>query len=208
MNSQPKSVLTIGHSNHSAATFLSLLRNGNIDAVADVRSSPYSRFNPQFNREELEKRLKDSGIHYVFLGKELGARTDDQSCYLNGQVQYDRLAHTATFQSGLDRVQSGALRYRIALMCSEREPLECHRTLLVARSLVERGIPVEHIHADGGIESHEAAMLRLLDLVDLPRVDLFRTREELLADAITRQAQRVAYVDKAQSQMIVDEDSL
>lgn len=207
MSSQPNSVFTIGHSTHSAATFLSLLRNGDINAVADVRSSPYSRFNPQFNREELEQRLRDNGIHYVFLGKELGARTDDQSCYLNGQVQYDRLAQTSTFQSGLDRVQSGALRYRIALMCSEREPLECHRTLLVARSLVERGIPVEHIHADGRIESHEAAMLRLLDLVDLPRVDLFRTREELLADAITRQAQRVAYIDKAQSQMIVEEDS-
>ncbi len=124
MSASAKSIIfTIGHSTHSAEVFLALLRQHGVEAVADVRSSPFSRFNPQFNREPLEQFLKANGIWYVFLGKELGARSEDRSCYLDGRVQYGRLAQTALFQSGLDRVQQGAARYRVALMCAEKEPL-------------------------------------------------------------------------------------
>ena len=91
----------------------------------------------------------------------------------------------------------GAARYRVALMCAEKEPLECHRTLLVAKALVARGQPVLHIHADGRLESHEAAMERLLDVTGLPKADLFRSKEELLSEALARQEQQVAYVDQA-----------
>jgi uncharacterized protein (DUF488 family) len=207
MSATGNAVFTIGHSTHSAEAFLALLRQHEVGAVADVRSSPYSRFNPQFNREALEPFLKANGIQYVFLGRELGARSDDRSCYLDGRVQYARLARTTVFQSGLDRVLQGAARYRVALMCAEKEPLECHRTLLVAKALAERGQPVQHIHADGHLETHEAAMLRLLDVTGVPKEDLFRSREELLAEALARQERQVAYVDEVQASMTLREDS-
>lgn len=206
MSTTEKSVFTIGHSTHSAEAFLALLREHGAEAVADVRSSPFSRFNPQFNREPLEQFLKTNGIRYVFLGKELGARSGDRSCYLDGRVQYERLAQTPLFQSGLDRVLQGAERYRIALMCAEKEPLECHRTLLVAKALVARGRPVLHIHADGQLETHEAAMERLLEMTGVAKGDLFRSREQLIAEALGLQEQRVAYVDEAQTSMTLREE--
>ncbi len=207
MNATGNPVLTIGHSTHTTDAFIALLRMHGVEAVADVRSSPFSRFNPQFNRETLEQSLKGSGIRYVFLGRELGARSEDRSCYENGRVQYARLARTPGFQSGLNRIIEGTAQYRIALMCAEKEPLECHRTLLVAKALVERGVEVLHIHADGHLESHEAAMDRLLDMTGIPKEDLFRSKEELLSDAQAHQEQKIAYVDETLAAMTVKEDS-
>ena len=195
MNDVPGTVLTIGHSTHALDAFTALLHRHHVTAVADVRSAPYSRFNPQYNRKPLTEALKVQGIWYVYLGRELGGRSDDPDCYEDGRVCYDRVAATKSFRNGLDRVMDGATRHRIALMCAEKEPLDCHRTLLVARALDERGIDVAHIHADGVAESHKAAMDRLLDIQKLPREgDLTGTRAKLLDEAIARQAQRVAYV--------------
>jgi uncharacterized protein (DUF488 family) len=206
MTSNAATVLTIGHSTHSAEAFLALLRVHDVEAVADVRSSPFSRYNPQFNRVPLEQLLKANGIHYVFLGKELGARSDDRSCYDHGRVQYSRLAQTALFQSGIDRVLQGAAKYRVALMCAEKEPLECHRTLLVAKELAVRGQRVLHIHADGHLETHEAAMERLLKMTGVPDEDMFLSKEELLAKALARQEEQVAYVEEAHEPMTLRED--
>lgn len=125
-------VLTIGHSNHPIERFIGLLKQDGVTAVADVRSAPFSRHNPQFNKDSLQQSLSEAGIAYIFLGKELGARSNDRSCYEDGRVQYERLARTDLFLDGIERVRKGAEQYRIALMCAEKEPLECHRTLLVA----------------------------------------------------------------------------
>lgn len=192
-------VFTIGHSNHTLETLVELLREHGVDALADVRSAPYSRFNPQFNREPLAASLKVEGIAYVYLGRELGGRPVDRECYDDeGRVLYDRVAATETFRSGLERVVDGAARFRIALMCAEKEPLHCHRTLLVAHELERRGVGVAHIHADGRMESHDDAMDRLIDLTGVrPAAGLFRraqTRAELIAEATGRQARRAAYV--------------
>lgn len=196
MNSTRNPVFTVGHSTHALGAFVDLLRRNEVTAVADVRSAPYSRFNPQFNREALEAELKERGIRYVFLGRELGARSDDPSCYEKGRVQYARLARTALFHSGIERVLRGANEYRVALLCAEKEPVECHRTLLVARALDDLGVEVRHILADGRTETHGGAMDRLLDLAGLPHEDLFRSRGELVAAAIARQEARVAWVDE------------
>src|ERR1700674_3398382 len=147
-------IFTIGHSTHPQKRFIALLLQHGITALCDVRSKPYSRVNPQFNREELKESLRERCIKYVFLGKELGARSEDPMCYENGKVQYDRLAHTDLFRRGLERVQNGMKDYRLALMCAEKEPLECHRTILIARHLADLGFDVQHIHADGRLESH------------------------------------------------------
>jgi len=189
-------VFTIGHSTHSLGAFVALLNRHGVTAIADVRSAPFSRFNPQFNREALEVGLAAHRIKYVFLGRELGARSSDASCYENGRVLYTRLARTQLFRGGLNRIIKGSHEYQIALMCAEKEPLDCHRTLLVARALTERGCVVEHILADGRLEAHGASMARLLDIVGIPRRDLFRSQEELLAEALSRQEERIAYINE------------
>ena len=186
-------ILTIGHSTHPQKRFIALLLQHGITALCDVRSKPYSRVNPQFNREELKESLRERCIKYVFLGKELGARSEDPMCYENGKVQYDRLAHTDLFRRGLERVQNGMKEYRLALMCAEKEPLECHRTILIARHLADLGLDVQHIHADGRLESHTDALSRLVRILNLPEHDMFRSPGELLADAYRRQEERIAY---------------
>lgn len=188
-------ILTIGHSTHELAVFLDLLKRHDAEVVADVRSSPYSRFNPQFNREILKKELRTHGIRYVFLGEELGARSDDPSCYENGRVQYERLVRTEPFRSGIKRIERGASEYRVCLLCAEKDPLECHRTILVSKELVEHGSPVSHILADGSIETHEEAMSRLLEITGLSMNDLFNTREQLLTNALKLQAEKIAFVN-------------
>ena len=198
MNSFENPAFTIGHSNHSLNSLIALLRMHRVTAVADVRSSPYSRFNPQFNRDTLACGLKKFRIEYLFLGRTLGGRFDDPTCYVNGRVRYDRVAVTKSFRRSLDRVVQSVTKHRIALLCAEREPLDCHRTLLVARALEEQGIDVAHIHGDGRLENHAEAMDRLLERFNLhPEGDLFRSlqpREKLIAEAVALQAKRVAFV--------------
>jgi uncharacterized protein (DUF488 family) len=189
-------VLTIGHSNHTIERFIELLRQHQVTALADVRSAPYSQIQAQFNREALALALKQEGIAYSFLGKELGGRPADKTCYENGRVQYQRVAATPIFRSGVERILAGVQSYRIALMCAEREPLECHRALLVAPELEKAGVAVLHVHADGRTEPHSDAMSRLLDLYRLAEDDLFRSRSELIEEACYRQQERVAFTGK------------
>lgn len=190
-------VYTVGHSTHTIEKFLDLLERNGVTALADVRSSPFSRHNPQFNKDVLSAELKKRGIAYVFVGKELGARSDDLSCYEGGKVRYGRLAKTSIFKAGIERVLAGAQKYRIALMCAEKEPLDCHRTLLVSRALEQRGASIVHILADGSTEAQTQTMSRLLDLVGLPQVDMFRSRDELVAMACELREEKIAYVDEA-----------
>lgn len=173
---------------------MGLLKQHGITALCDVRSGPYSRINPQFNRDNLEEMLLAHGIAYRFLGKELGARSKDPTCYLHGKVQYDRLAQTALFQYGLKRILRGLKDgFRVALVCAEKEPLDCHRTILVARHLAALGIPVAHIHAGGHLETHDAALDRLARMLNVPERDMFRSHEELLAEVYRLQEERIAY---------------
>jgi uncharacterized protein (DUF488 family) len=186
-------IYTIGHSNGTVDRLLSLLRQHSITAVADVRSQPYSRFNPQFNREELAGALEKAGLEYVFLGQELGARSSDPACYRNGRAQYSLMAKTPLFARGIDRLLAGAENSRLAIMCAEKEPVECHRTILISRHLHERNIAVRHILEDGSVEEHEALQLRLLALHGMQENHLFHSREELIAMAYEKQAEEVQY---------------
>lgn len=190
-------VFSIGHSTHSVEHLLGLLKQHSITAICDVRSQPYSRMNPQFNREPLRDALRAEGIAYVFLGKELGARSEDRSCYRDGQVQYDLLAATDSFRQGLKRVREGSEKYRVALMCAEKDPLQCHRTILVSRHLVVEGMDVCHILADGTVEPHEKSIDRLMNQLRLPQSDMFRSKEEIVADAYRIQGEAIAYEEKS-----------
>jgi len=186
-------VYTIGHSDHSIASFIEHLQRNRITALADVRSSPYSRMQPQFNRESLNLELQLNNIAYVFLGKELGARTEQLECYVNGKVQFDILARQPLFLHGIDRVIHGLAQHNIALMCSEKEPLNCHRATLVARQLYSRGITVKHILYDGSIELHQDLEKRLLKSLKM-EPDLFRSESEIIVDAYEKWGDRIAYV--------------
>lgn len=186
-------VYTIGHSTHGIDTFLTLLEGHSIRAIGDVRSSPYSRMLPHFNREPLKLRLAGSQIKYVFLGKELGARTEDPSCYEDDRALYSRIARSENFLEGLERVGEGASRFRLALMCAEKDPLDCHRAILVARELEARGLRVRHILADGGLEEHSATVRRLRRKLRIAESDMFTSQAELDEDAYERQGARIAY---------------
>jgi uncharacterized protein (DUF488 family) len=188
-----ETIYTIGHSNRTAEEFVALLVENELTAVADVRSQPYSRMNPQFNRESLAEFLGKHEIAYVFLGEELGARSRDPACYVDGKVQYDALARTKLFEHGLDRLEKGTLRYRLALMCAEKEPLACHRFILVARHLARRGFQLRHIIDPGVVEDHEASVTRLLVELRMDSMHLFGTQDDLVGLAYERQAARIAF---------------
>ena len=185
-------IYTIGHSNHSARRFIDLLREAAIDCVADVRSTPYSRRNPQFSQKALAASLKDSAIEYWFLGDPLGARPKDPYCWENGKVSYARIAASPAFQEAIHALIDVSHAKRIALMCAEKEPLDCHRTILVGRALVQRDTELAHIHADGRIESQDELEQRLLHLAK-EQVDLLSSRAAALARAYDKRGQQMAF---------------
>ena len=184
---------TVGHSNHTCDAFVSLLTMHRVTAVADVRSTPYSRRNPQFNRDDIRAALKSLSIQYVFLGKELGARSNDDCCYVDDKVRYSMLAQTALFKSGIERLLEGARSHRIALMCAEKDPLDCHRTILVSRGLVLRGANILHILSGGSIETQDEALRRLVQRLKLGGEDLFRSEAVTVEEAYERQGNLIAY---------------
>lgn len=194
-NATPRSQLfTIGHSDHETPQFLALLARHGVRAIADVRSQPYSRFHSQFNGETLADSLKNSGIQYVFLGRELGARRAERECYVDGQACYNRISRLPAFHEGLERLRGGATSHRVAMMCAEKDPITCHRTILVCRHLRSDPIEIRHILDDGEIETNEQAELRLLELVGLPTTHLFLSRQDLVEQAYDLQGERIAYV--------------
>ena len=189
-------IFTIGHSDHSIENFVALLGDNDVNMVVDVRSAPRSRWVPHFNPDNLEPALERVGIDYAFMGQELGGRPNDRSAYeADGRVSYERAALADDFTDGVAVLVRQADERIIALLCMERDPLECHRALLVARALAEQGVDMQHILLDGSVENHDTLMDRLLESLGLPpQPDLLRTREDVIADAVRQQAGRVAYV--------------
>lgn len=150
----PRRLFSVGHSNQSLETFLELLRRHQVEVLADVRSQPTSRYASQFNRSELERALAPTGIKYVFLGRELGGRPNGDLYYdSEGHVCYDKVAEAPFFQEGIERLEKGIPRFRVALMCSEENPSDCHRHLLIERVLAKRGVQMLHIRGDGRLQS-------------------------------------------------------
>jgi uncharacterized protein (DUF488 family) len=153
--------------------------------------------NPQFNRESIQTSLDAVGIGYHFLGRELGARSDDPSCYINGKVQYDRLAQTPQFRHGLTMVIDSIRENRIALMCAEKDPITCHRMVLICHALRTAHLEIFHVCADGSLEPNADAERRMIAAVRLPLSDLFTSVEETVEEAYCLQGQRIAWVEPA-----------
>ena len=190
-------LFTIGHSTHTAEKFLDLLRQHKIEAIGDVRSNPFSAWTPQFNRTTLEPALRAANIQYVFLGDELGARRVEREVYIDGIARYERIAKLPAFQSGLERVRKGARKFRLALMCAEKDCLECHRTILVCRHL-RRDLQIGHIQEDGAIETHCDAETRLMKEEKIPQIDLFMNEADLIERAYDQRGPKIAYRENEQ----------
>ncbi len=168
-------VLTIGHSNHPIDVFLTLLRDHHIEAVVDTRSHPKSKYAPQYDGARLRQTLRESGIEYIYLGKELGGRPDGAYFYdANGHVFYDKVAESGLFLEGMLRLENEIHKFTLALLCSEENPSVCHRRLLIARVLRQRGFAIHHIRGDGRVESEEELMIKEADTaVDDVQLALF-----------------------------------
>lgn len=178
-------IYTIGHSNHSSERFLELLAPHPVDTVVDVRSAPASRFCPQFNKKALERWLPERGLRYLFLGQELGARRAEPECWVDDAVSYPRVAEAPAFLAGLSQLRAG-----MVLMCAERDPLTCHRAVLITRELGNRfGVPAVHVREDGRTETGEELEERLL----AREPHLLADRTRLLEEAYRRQGERIAY---------------
>jgi len=188
-------IFTIGHSNHTEERFYELLRGASITAIADVRSRPKSSYCPHFDQASLEKSLRRAGVAYVFLGRELGARREERECYEGRRASYDLIARTPLFAQGLQRLRSGAERHRIAMLCAEKDPITCHRMVLVGRALLDSGVEVVHVLEDGAQESSASAEARMRHVVGLPDTELFRSPAELTREAYRLQGDRIAWVE-------------
>lgn len=172
-------VYTIGHSNYSIDALVKLLRLHAIEVVADVRSSPYSKYSPQFNTDVLKSAMKNAGFAYLFLGKEVGGRPDDLAFYdPAGHVLYSKLAESKLFRDGIERLLNGIGKYRVAMMCSEEDPTDCHRRLLISRVLAQRGIEVIHIRGDGRLQPERELAAELKRQKDDGQQLLFDVGEE------------------------------
>ena len=186
-------LFSIGHSNLPAARFTALLRSAGADAIADVRSVPASRFCPWFSAKNLAPMLARENIAYLQFGEALGGRPRDPTLYRDGIADYETMAREPGFQAGVDRLVADAGSHRLCLMCSERDPLDCHRCLLVARALATRGLTIGHILHDGAVEPHAATEQRLFEL-ESANGDLFATgQDERIAAAYRRRARAVAF---------------
>jgi uncharacterized protein (DUF488 family) len=210
-------LFTIGHSNHGFARFKELLRAAGVTAIADVRTYPVSQRNPQFNRNELQGQLQEEGIAYAFLGPQLGGRPANPHLYRpDGTVDYERVQATSEFRKGIERVYAACEDYAVCLLCSEEDPLDCHRGLMISPALVERKRPPVHLRGDGSLESMTEFEERLLTVTKVGRgiVDgLFATilsdaeRQTMLRDAYRFQGRRKAFRWRPESALGPDEEN-
>ena len=205
MVSLPHSLFTIGYSTHTQESFLYLLQKYSVTALADVRSEPFSKYKPEFNRNILSAFLNKNGIRYVFLGDECGARIKAQECYINGKAEYKLIAKHPIFLHGLERIKKGLLTQTIALMCAEKDPIQCHRTILICRNLRHENIEISHILFDGLLESQSNVEKRLLRFFHLDMPNLFKDDKEKIIEAYDRQAEVIAYINKSDVENIEEE---
>lgn len=187
-------IYTIGHSNTPFDKFSYYLTDYSIDTIVDVRSTPMSSRYPEYNIDALRQSLKNLGIDYIFMGHQLGARTNDLSCYENKKVIYSKLAKSKDFLEGINRLKKGAsLDRTLSIMCAEGNPLDCHRAILISRELDRIGIKSRHILRDGDCIKAEEFNFLLLSKFGLEQDEIFRTYEERLDEAYLLQEERIAY---------------
>jgi uncharacterized protein (DUF488 family) len=193
MTSSSPLVLTLGHSNREWDAFAALVQANQVETLVDVRSMPASRRYPWFNRERLEDGLAAIGVGYRFLGDRLGGRPKDGVCYAGGAVDYARVAATSAFREGLDELAGLAREKRCCLLCAEKDPLDCHRAILVARHLAPKGFTIAHIHDAAKVESQREFEQRLFAADDAPLLSDVEDSRARLALAYNHRGRKIAF---------------
>ena len=186
-------IYTIGHSTLPIESFVKYLKSYGVATLYDVRTTPFSKFQPQYNKDTLSRTLGAAEIQYVFAGETLGGRSNRESDYVDNQVVYSRMKENPKFSESLDQITRQLQESNIALMCSEKDPLDCHRTLLIAEALVERGYSITHILSDGSSETHQQSISRLLKISKLDEEDLFQNELDRIREAFEKQEKAIAY---------------
>ncbi len=196
-------IYTIGHSTHQLDFFLKLLLDNKVDAVVDVRSVPYSKYTPQYNTRELKHFLNNHGLYYIAMGQEFGARHTDNFLFNDhGYLDFDKVLAGDKFKNGLQRIKEGLNKgLRIVFMCAEKDPIDCHRSILVARAFYDLQYDVVHIHDDGSLEAQDQLYERLLDvyfpdknqqtIIDL--IEGCSNRDALIKEALKLRKSEIAY---------------
>jgi uncharacterized protein (DUF488 family) len=184
-------IYTIGYASFSISEFIGTLRKYKITVLVDVRSAPYSRYKPEFKKDNLNKVLAESNILYIFLGNQVGAKVEDPGCFVNGKLQYGLLKESDNFRTGIARILNGIKDYRIALMFAEKDPVNCHRMFLVCRALRSYSVEIFHILEGGSLEEQSDTEKRLLRLHDLDQPDIFRSERERVEEVYDRMCEGV-----------------
>jgi uncharacterized protein (DUF488 family) len=203
VDAQSNIIYTIGHSNHKIEDFLNLLKMHSITCIVDVRSTPYSHYNTQFNREFLTIELRNKNIEYIYLGDQLGARPSGNACYKWNCVSFEHLAKMEQFHIELEHLADISMKYRVALMCAEKDPIECHRFILICRNLKKSGLHIKHILSDGGVEDNSDTEQRLIRVLKIEPTlfDPTRTQAELINQAYEQQANNISYDSSEQEKI-------
>lgn len=194
-------LFTIGHSQHEVNYFIELLRKHGVNYILDVRSIPYSQFAAQYNKDTIKRVLSDKGINYAFMGKYFGARQEDDSLYTReGYLDFQKTAQSANFKIGVDNVLKGiSAGNRIAFMCTEKDPIECHRAILVGKAFWDIGVDVQHILPDASLQSQSFLNERLMKMYfpDRAQISLFSENnlsdEECLRLSYLKQNEKIGY---------------
>ncbi len=155
-------IWTIGYGSRSIAEFIDVLQQYEIAYLIDVRSVPHSGYKPEFSKKPLANELEQHGIRYVYMGDLLGGKPDDESCYVNGIVDYEKVKGTEFYQRGIERLRTAfSQQQRVALMCSEEKPEHCHRTKLISATLTHQDLPVIHIDENSEQITQEQVIERI-----------------------------------------------
>ena len=196
-------VFTVGCSTNSLDDFLRLLKINEINCLVDVRSTPFSKYTSQFNKEVLKNFLNKNNISYIWMGKEFGARRDNRSLYsVHGYLDFEKVRKDPDFLLGVDRIKRGIIKgYKISLMCTEKDPIDCHRTILVAKGLEENDIEVNHVLQNGKLISQRKIEERLLDMYFKDRQQInfdmilgnSLTEEEMIEEAYRKRNKDIGY---------------
>jgi uncharacterized protein (DUF488 family) len=197
---------TIGHSNIQKDTFLDILYHHHINCIIDLRSAPYSRHNPQFNRETLKTDLEINEIEYIYMGDRLGARYEDKNLLLdNGKVDFDKIKDLPSFIEGIESlINKTNTGLNISLMCAEKAPLNCHRFMLVSRALAKKNIDIEHLLSDKSTVSQDELEERLLNkyTAKTSQMSLFepiKSRTELIDLAYKKHNNKIGFTSNPNS---------
>lgn len=145
-------LFTMGHSNHLLKDLIKILDDQGINLVVDVRSSPYSKYSPHFNKAHLKTGLEESGIGYLYLGHKIGGRPANEEYYHEGRVLYSLLEKDEKYLEGIGILTELVEDKKVVLMCSEEDPFRCHRHLLITQTLLKKGYHIFHIRANGEIQ--------------------------------------------------------